>query len=86
MHSNVVANLPMTFVANLQKLWRTFQFCVEHAGGTPLPISKASTPPPTPRLNQDVYNFTIVFWNEVTLYVALDLGDIWSVFWQPKHI
>ena len=24
MHSNVVANLPMSFVANLPKLWRTF--------------------------------------------------------------
>ena len=33
MHSNVVANPPMTFVATLSKLWRTFQFCGEPSCG-----------------------------------------------------
>ena len=35
MHSNVVASLPMTFAANLPKLWRTFQFCGEPSCGEP---------------------------------------------------
>ena len=35
MHSNVVTNLPMTFVANLPKLWRTLQFCGKPSCGEP---------------------------------------------------
>ena len=58
MHSNVVANLPMTFVANLPKLWRTFQFLWRTFLWRTFPVANLSDVYPLSCLWDYVYDYT----------------------------